>query len=347
MKTFKLPKRNLEQFLGSLTQYGELHVPQKRGEKSYVFSKYENFESTELNYPRTILPLKKYFYEPKKTLFKFSEEEGYTLDLESVDKKYVIFGVHPYDIKALKLFDTVFEGEYYDSHYFDMRKNVAIIGIDHIPDELCFSASVDADFVNDGFDLFLYDIDDYYVVKIGTSLGYDMVNGVNDLFEAIDKQSKDNFSKKIKDKKNQFGKSLDTTELSLLLDINRESEVWKEIGDKCLSCGACSVVCPTCYCYNVFDEINLLDVKNGERKREWDSCLFKDHSLMAGGLNPRGDRPSRIRNRIYHKFYGFMGDYSKISCVGCGRCTEVCPAGIDFIDAIKKVKGEDNGSSKK
>ena len=346
MKIVKLPKRNLEQFLNSLTRYGELHVPQKRGEKSFIFSKYENFESIELNYPRTILPLKKYLYKPTKTLFKFSEEEGYALDLESADKKYVIFGVHPYDIKALKIVDTVFEGEYYDSYYFDRRKNVAIIGISHIPDELCFSASVNADSVNDGFDLFLYDVDNSYVVKIGTSLGHDMVSGADGLFEDIDEQSMNKFFKKTRERKGQFKKSLDTTELPFLLDMNKESAVWKEIGDKCLSCGSCSIVCPTCYCYNIFDEVNL-DVKTGERKREWDSCLFKDHALMAGGLNSREDRPSRIRYRIYHKFHGFLGEYGKISCVGCGRCTEVCPAGIDFIDAIKKVRGEDNGSSKR
>lgn len=100
------------------------------------------------------------------------------------------------------------------------------------------------------------------------------------------------------------------------------------------------MVCPTCYCYNI-DDVLSLDAKTGERIRTWDSCLFKNHALVAGGHNFRKNRSDRLKRRYLHKHQGFIGEYGRTSCVGCGRCIQTCPAGINIVNILTEIKGEE------
>jgi sulfhydrogenase subunit beta (sulfur reductase) len=99
------------------------------------------------------------------------------------------------------------------------------------------------------------------------------------------------------------------------------------------------MVCPTCYCYDVKDVLTLGGCKAGSRCREWDSCLFSTHALVAGGENFRDHQADRIKFRFYHKQRGFVAEYGHPSCVGCGRCTVACPAGINDVDVINRLRG--------
>jgi sulfhydrogenase subunit beta (sulfur reductase) len=97
------------------------------------------------------------------------------------------------------------------------------------------------------------------------------------------------------------------------------------------------MVCPTCYCYDVADDVEL-GSRAGQRTRTWDSCLFKSHALVGSGENFRGPRSSRIKYRFYHKQRGFVAEYGRPSCVGCGRCIEACPVGIDVVQVIESLR---------
>ena len=337
MQIVKLPKENLKEFLISLKKFGEIYAPVKKGEKAYVFSKLTDLSKVELHYQRTILPPKKYFLKPVDTMFEFSPE-GYE-EPKRLDKKCVLFGLHSCDIHALKILDLVFAGKYWDSYYFTRRNNTSIIGIDCTPDDLCFCHSLGTDFVEDGFDLFLSEIDGSYLVRVGTSLGDDMMRAAKSLFKDVEKRDREEYKMRSNEKRKLFKTYLELGDLPEIMDLEYESEVWKEIGEKCLSCGSCSMVCPTCYCYDVFDELNL-DGQSGERKRRWDSCLFKDYALVAGGLNFREERSARVKNRYFHKQRGFVAQYGRPSCVGCGRCIQACPAKIDIVEVINKIRGE-------
>ena len=339
MKIVKLPKKHLNEFISGLDVFGELHAPLRKGEQSFVFDKVTDPAKIELNYNRTILPPKKYFCKPVDPMFKFSAEKGYEAVNEESAKKYIILGVHPCDIHSLKILDLVFGGTYVDDYYFARRKNTAIIGIDCVPDDLCFCRSMGTDFAEDGFDLFLSDIDDAYLVRVGTSLGDDMVNAASSLFQDVNQQAREEYKKRSNERRKHFKVDVEIWDLPEIMDLEYESQVWQEVGDKCLSCGTCSMVCPTCYCYDVFDELNL-DAQSGERKRRWDSCLFKDYALVAGGHNFRAERSSRVKNRYYHKERGFVAQYGRPACVGCGRCIAACPAGINIIDVITKLRSE-------
>jgi len=339
MKIVKLPKKNLAEFIGHLNAFGQIHAPVKRGEKSFVFAPVTKLTEIELNCNRTILPLKKYFLKPVDTMFNFCAQKGYEVPVEEQDKKYIIFGVHPCDIHGLKILDLVFSGKYVDSYYFARRRRALIIGLDCTPDELCFCRSTGTDFVDSGFDLFLSDIDDSYLVRVGTSIGDDMVTAADSLFREVEKEDREKYKAKSIQRRESFQTEIQLQDFPKIMDLEYQSHLWQEVGEECLSCGTCSMVCPTCYCYAVFDELNL-DASSGQRKRRWDSCLFKDYALVAGGHNFRAERSSRVKNRFFHKQRGFVTQYGRPSCVGCGRCKAYCPAGIDIVEIVNKLRSQ-------
>jgi len=342
VKIVAMPKENLPKFIGGLSLFGEVHAPTERGEKSLVFAPVKEFSEIVLDYTRTILPPKKYFLKPTDVMFNFSAEKGYELLDDKPDKRHVIFGVHPCDIYGLKILDLVFGGKYADPYYFARKSSAVIIGLDCIPDELCFCQSTGTDFIDTGFDLFLSDIDDSYLVRVGTSIGDDMVTAADSLFQEVEKDDREKYKAKSIQRRERFQTEIQLQDLPEIMDLEYESQVWQEVGEECLSCGTCSMVCPTCYCYAVFDELNL-DVSSGQRKRRWDSCLFKDYALVAGGHNFRAERSSRVKNRYFHKQRGFVSQYGRPSCVGCGRCKAYCPAGIDIVEVVTKLRSEARG----
>ena len=135
-----------------------------------------------------------------------------------------------------------------------------------------------------------------------------------------------------------FPLSINVNDLPYVLELKKNDPVWTELGKKCLCCGSCSMVCPTCTCFNVTDEI----CGDGRcaRIRTWDACLYKDYALVAGGHNFREDRADRVRNRYYHKQEAFVREFGMPSCVGCGRCIENCPTGINVVEVFKHVRGD-------
>jgi ferredoxin len=118
-----------------------------------------------------------------------------------------------------------------------------------------------------------------------------------------------------------------------------ESPLWDDFAARCLSCGACSLCCPTCYCFDVLEN-GALDGETATRLREWDNCLFRAHGEVAGGYNFRKTRQERFRYRYQHKYLGFGPTRGVLACVGCGRCREVCPVRIDLLELFTKGNHE-------
>ena len=346
MKILKLPKKNIFPFIEHLKSFGEVHAPQKKGKKSHAFQQVSDVTQVIIDdedYKRTILPLKKYFHKPIDTLMKFSPENGYEDSFVDEGAK-VIFGVHSCDIHAILTLDKVFGGTYVDTYYFKRRQKTAIIGMSCVPDEFCYCHSMGTDFVEEGFDLFLSNVGNGYLVKVGTSLGDDMVSTAQELFTTYNSDDLNEYKKRINEFPDLFTTVVDETNLPAILDMEYRHEIWEEMGEQCFNCGICSMVCPTCFCFDVKDEV-CLDGKTGERKRCWDSCLFKSHAMVAGGHNFREKRSDRFKHRFLHKHQEFMGEFGRPSCVGCGRCTKDCPADIHFVGMLKKIKEENSSIS--
>lgn len=336
-----LNKGKLGDFLIALGRLGELHAPLKREGSLPAFGKVNDVRADMsrilTDYARTQLPPKKYLFAPEQELYRFSPEHGYvpvSLDLA----RNVIFGVHPCDIRGLRLLDDVFVQDYHDARYARARENLIVIGISCTPDENCFCNCTGNEVVSEGYDLFLTDIGDSYFVRIGTSVGEDVVRS-SGLFEDVTPNAVGAFKKADLDRRSRFVHHFDVMELPVLIPIEYWSGVWEEIGDKCLNCGGCSLVCPTCYCYDVYDSLNL-DAATGRRIRRWDSCNYRDFALVAGGHNFRPDAATRLKMRYVHKHVTFVQEYGRSACVGCGRCIVTCPANISVTDVAAKLRGE-------
>jgi len=342
MKILKLPKEKLDFFSSVLQQFGEVHAPvEQHGE--YVFRPLSRWSEACLDYDRTILPPKKYFFPSKEPLFRYQNGEGYVPCDEELGKKIILFGVHACDIYALNILDEVFAGEYPDPYYQARRKDIPIIGIDCTPDEYCFCRSMRAEFVDHGFDLFLYDIGNYYLAFVGTATGDDMVLETGPLFEEVTEADVDEYKRRSHSKRDAFRLDIEIRDLPEIFEMEYKNEIWDELGEKCLSCGSCSMVCPTCYCYDTVDETELGSA-DGTRVRSWDSCLFATHALVAGGENFRKTRSSRIKFRFYHKQRGFVAEYGRPSCVGCGRCISACPVKIDIVEVLERLRGVEHAT---
>lgn len=343
MKILKLPKDQLDFFASVLQQFGEVHAPVARGDK-YVFARLDRWSDAVLDYNRTILPPKKYFLPPCETLLRYRHGAGYVAASEDLGRRIVLFGVHACDIYGLNILEEVFAGKFPDPYFQARRKNIAIIGIDCTPDEHCFCRSMRADFVDRGFDLFLNDIGDYYLAFVGTARGDDMVLAAGSLFEPVSREDIDEYKRRSEAKRKAFQIDVEIRDLPEIFEMEYQAGIWEELGKRCLSCGSCSMVCPTCYCYDVVDEVEL-GSRDGNRVRQWDSCLFSSHALVAGGENFRESRASRIKFRFYHKQRGFVAEYGRPSCIGCGRCIEACPVNIDIIEVLKMLRGTENAAS--
>jgi sulfhydrogenase subunit beta (sulfur reductase) len=343
VKTVKLPKRELDFFASVLQRFGEIHAPVARN-GHFVFQQIAKWSDARLDYTRTVLPPKKYFLPPRETMFRYTTGKGYQPESEGLDKRLVLFGVHACDVYSVNILDRVFNGRYPDPYYQTRRRNIAIVGVDCVPDDLCFCRSMRADTVEQGFDLFLYDIGEYYLTLVGTALGDDMVLAGGDLFQPVTAEDVAEYKQRSKERHGWFQLDVEIRDLPEIFEMEYGSEIWDELGARCLSCGSCSMVCPTCYCYDVADE-STLGSTEGRRVRVWDSCLFATHAVVAGGENFRGSRSSRVKFRFYHKQRGFVAEYGRPSCVGCGRCAAVCPAGIDMAEVINRLRGVEYGET--
>lgn len=307
----------------------------------YAFEQIADFQKLDLAYTTTRLPAKRYFLPFREDLATFTANgSDWTKTIDyNIDRPYVLFGLHACDINALNKLDKVLMGSVYPMPYYAAkRKNMFIIGIDCQPQPFCFCRSMGADTVLHGFDLFLTDIGDKYFIEVLSAEAYQIVKDLRT--EAPTEADHMQFMRTVAEKNKKFTAHVDTTDLTKILDMEFQSPVWKQWGDKCLGCGTCSNVCPTCYCYGV-EETADVSLKKARKIKTLYSCNVVDFAEVAGGHNFRPERSSRLKYRYYHKHRGFVEAYEESLCVGCGRCGEACLAGITVPEVIASVRGEE------
>ena len=140
-----------------------------------------------------------------------------------------------------------------------------------------------------------------------------------------------------------MGRELDIDDIKGLLYRNYDHPRWDEVAERCLTCGNCTMVCPTCFCTTV-EDVTDLDGDHVERHQQWDSCFTVDYSHIHGGA-VRGSSRSRYRQWMTHKLATWWDQFDSSGCVGCGRCITWCPVGIDLTEEARAIRESERGSS--
>ena len=298
-------------------------------------------------YRNTVIPPKANFLLNMEKMFDFRKEGGsYNLELPSAAApKQLIFGIRPCDARAISIIDMVFKDAYEDKYYLNRRENTLLIGMGCVnPYDSCFCTSL-------GFgpaeaadvDLMLTDTGDNFLVEEVTDKGRELVSRTEGVVEA----TKDDESKAGEVKDTAYKKvtrKIDTREIEKRLPASFDNEeFWKQVAAKCVSCGICTFLCPTCYCFDINDEMLKGD---GARYRNWDSCSFPLYTKMPAE-NPREEKWRRVRQKVYHKYTFYPSLFGVIACTGCGRCIRLCPVNWDITQTLESVPAEAPATEKK
>ncbi len=299
---------------------------QEKGNR-YVFDRLRDAGDLRLDYDVTILPPKKYFLPPREILLKF--KRGRNLSMAAVNRVVprAIIGVHPYDLVAIRQLDKVFRSTYADQHYLKKREASVLVGVNiQNTSEWSFAGSMGTATVDDGYDLMLTDIGDRYAIEIGSSKGSELLASGD---AQVDDASPEDVARVERHRETvaeKFERHLDFSpqELPWLLRKNYGNmEFWEEHAELCYSCGTCNLVCPTCYCFDVLDRMEI-NMEGGRRYRQWDGCLLEKFAAVAGGENFREGKAERYRHRYMRKGRYIYNRFGDIACVGCGRCSSQC-----------------------
>lgn len=251
----------------------------------------------------------------------------------------VILGIHTCDMHALTLLDKVHATGYTDQHYQARRDATYLVSIECLSPcmEESFCKSMGTLTAPENFDLHFTDMGDSYAIDVGSEKGAELLDGFPSVWEA-NEEDYDRLNEVLAAKwpNFQYRLDFDVTELPDLLAVSQKSPVWDDLGERCLACGMCTKVCPTCYCFDVIDEVDLT-LENGTRTRVWDSCQIEKFAVVAGGHNFRTSRGLRQRHRFMRKGKYQFEAYGLIGCVGCGRCAAACLVHITPVKTFNRL----------
>jgi sulfhydrogenase subunit beta (sulfur reductase) len=286
---------------------------------------------------------KRFLYPPIITLFEARRENGSIKISECNDEdvKFLFVGVRACEISAIMILDKILSGgQYVDPIYLKRRKNTFIIAVNcNEPRGNCFCYSTGTGpRVLTGYDIVLTEVISqdrhYFTAGPGSESGEELLKELG--FREATAYEIEEAEKVLSDAPNKFTKRVDLTDVVEILQSNYENPLWEKIAERCLSCGNCTMVCPTCFCHNVEDVTDLTG-QVAKRVRRWDSCFTVEFSYIHGG-SIRYSTMSRYRQWMMHKLSTWKNQFGMIGCVGCGRCITWCPVGIDITEGVRSFK---------
>ena len=338
MKYAVIKKENLNKWLQHLKKKARLYAPKKK-ENQFIFRPVKDVSKICLNYITTILPPKKYYFPQKEKLFKFTLKPFKTAKAIKDFEEFILFAVHTCDIAGIQCMDVIFRESPEDPNYLNRKEKMTIIGIECLEycDEYANCTSMGNHVPRGGYDLMLVDIDKAFIIHINSEKGEKLVTGLSYIKEA-NESDMSTLERVRENKKKIFKEELNgsLTKIYEAFDKSFNSQVWQDVGKRCVACGNCTAVCPTCYCFDVMDEMEL-SFNEGLRYRMWNSCQMDDFAEVAGGEDFRKGRDSRQRHRYYRKFKYPVDKFNRYFCTGCGRCTRTCMAKISLKETVNSL----------
>jgi len=263
--------------------------------------------------------------------YRIKKQEIDTEEMLPPEQKRLFFGVRPCDASGLAIDDQLFGWDYKDAYWFQRRENSVIVTIACTKaDDFCMCTSVQlSPDSTKGSDVMLHPLKDgrgWQVVTL-TDRGKGLVDGIASILQEDAAEAAPTASVPVK-----F--DVDKVASWLADPASFESHLWKEVSQRCIGCGSCTFLCPTCHCFDIQDEG---DTYSGIRRKNWDSCSFAMFTMHTSGHNPRNTQSTRWRQRIMHKFNYYRGKFDVNSCSGCGRCTRQCPVDMGITETLQVI----------
>ena len=342
MKVLKFDRKGMGKWLARLGEKGNVYVPasSKEGKTAIGWRKLESAEMPPVSPGVPARPVKNFLLPQPEVLFRFSTRPGkedsfIPREPEPGQVDNIIFGVRPCDARSIMLNAMPYEN---DPYYQARMEHNIIIGLTcGEPCSTCFcSWTGGSPMGTDGCDLSVIELEGAFMARAITRRGEKLleeaagiaVEADHDAVEGLEKMS----ATAVAGAGSGTAPERALRERDLMELYN--APFWQDLAERCINCGACTFLCPTCYCFDIQDE--TLHGK-GRRIRYQDSCMFPLFTLHASGHNPRGQKVQRVRNRFMHKLKYFPDRFGPLSCVGCGRCVRDCPVNIDIREVMGKL----------
>ncbi len=330
-----LAKDNLVPWLAELAETHRTIVPKREGE-AVVFRPFAKEEAPELSARPTESPKSAIFPQCDTLMsFRYTKDEEdpgkVLLDLREMkdESPAVVVGCRSCDAAGFNTFDRVYmTDKITDQNYRARRENTLFVTIIcEKPATTCFCNWVGGSPTDtSGADVRMTPLEDGWVLESITEKGEPLLSST--LLKDGDDRAGD--AEKIRQQaKERMPEAPDLSEApGKVLALFENNDFWEAESAKCISCGACTYLCPTCYCFNITDESSGME---GVRLRTWDNCMSHQFTMEASGHNPRPTKAHRLKNRVGHKFSYYPNIHDgNISCVGCGRCIKSCPVSVDI-----------------
>ncbi|HEY9074066.1 MAG TPA: 4Fe-4S dicluster domain-containing protein [Desulfobaccales bacterium] len=287
---------------------------------------------------------KQFLFPPRHLLWQARhEDEGFKISPPAEDvPRYAFIGVRACDLAAMAVQDRVFlQGKHLDPVYQARRRAAFILAVNcgGRGCGTCFCVSMGAGpRATSGFDLALTEVlqdgKHYFLVEVGTGRGAEALRLVpHKVAEAGEIETAAAVAAAMA---GNMGREMDTQGIKELLYANYEHPRWDEVAGRCLNCGNCTWVCPTCFCHTIEDVTDLTGTV-AERWRRQDVCFTVDYSYIHGG-SIRATPRSRYRQWLTHKLATWIDQFGCSGCVGCGRCLTWCPVGIDITEEVRAIR---------
>ncbi|MFW6147733.1 MAG: 4Fe-4S dicluster domain-containing protein [Thermodesulfobacteriota bacterium] len=335
-------REELESFIQALQKSYEVFAPVREGD-SHQFKRLTGNETMDLEFSNTRLSPKSLLFPQSERMFEFtldqtSEESGIVKEAPKEFPPSVVFGIRPCDARALRLVNVNFDNpDYQDPWWARRMDSMAFIGLGcNEPRSTCFCTSVGGGpFNEEGLDVLLFDLGKQYLAKALTKKGEELLDqgGIREEADADTLKRAEELKKEAEAKITSHVSTDKLKEKDALALF--DAAFWDDVAFACINCGTCTFLCPTCWCFDIQDEVSRTQ---GDRIRNWDSCMFPLFTLHASGHNPRSEKVQRVRQRFMHKLKYYVDKYDNgVACVGCGRCVNYCPVNIDIREVIQRM----------